>query len=52
MADGRVEVVLEGPEDDVRVVVAALAGPDAPGSVTGVDQRGEAVQGVSGFTTR
>lgn len=51
LPDGRVEVVLEGPEDAVRAVVAALDGPDAPGSVTGVAQRGGVVQGCEGFTT-
>jgi acylphosphatase len=51
LPDGRVEVVLEGPEDDVRAVVAALDGPGAPGSVTGVVTRSEAARGSSGFTT-
>jgi acylphosphatase len=51
LPDGRVEVVLEGPDDDVSAVVAALEGPDAPGSVTGVVSRAESAQGVSGFTT-
>ena len=50
LADGRVEVVLEGPEDDVRAVVAALEGPGAPGSVTHVAWRQESEQGVTGFT--
>jgi acylphosphatase len=51
LPDGRVEVVLEGPDDDVRAVLAALSGPGAPGSVSGLDQRDDAVQGVRGFTT-
>jgi acylphosphatase len=51
LPDGRVEVVLEGPDDDVRAVVAALSGPDAPGTVTAVDARDEAARGSSGFTT-
>jgi acylphosphatase len=51
LPDGRVEVVLEGPEDGVSAVVAALDGPDAPGAVSGVDVRDEAVRGSSGFTT-
>jgi acylphosphatase len=49
--DGHVEVVLEGPEDDVDAVVAALDAPAAPGAVTGVESRREPVQGVRGFTT-
>jgi acylphosphatase len=51
LLDGRVEVVLEGPEDDVRAVLAALDGPEAPGTVTGVVQRREPPRGGSAFTT-
>ena len=51
LPDGRVEVVLEGPEDDVRAVVEALDGPGAPGTVTRVDTRTDEVQGSAGFTT-
>jgi acylphosphatase len=51
LPDGRVEVVLEGPEDDVDAVVAALGGPDAPGSVTDVQTRSEPVRESSGFST-
>jgi acylphosphatase len=51
LPDGRVEVVLEGPADDVETVVAALDGPRAPGSVTRVDRRSASVQGSAGFTT-
>jgi acylphosphatase len=50
LPDGRVEVVLEGPDDDVRAAVAALEGPDAPGSVTDVVWRRESAQGDAGFT--
>jgi acylphosphatase len=50
LPDGRVEVVLEGPEDDVQQAVAALEGPRAPGSVTDVGWRRESVQGSSGFS--
>ena len=50
LSDSRVEVVLEGEPEAVRAAVAALSGPDAPGSVSGVDQRDETVQGVHGFT--
>jgi len=50
LADGRVEVVLEGPADDVAAVLTELSGPQAPGSVTGVQHRDDVVQGASGFT--
>jgi acylphosphatase len=50
LPDGRVEVVLEGADDDVRAAVAALSGPDAPGTVTAVDSRDEAARGSAGFT--
>ena len=51
LPDGRVEVVLEGPEDDVRAAVAALEGPAAPGRVTDIVWRRETARGSSGFTT-
>ncbi len=51
LADGRVEVVVEGPEDAVSALVAALDGPDAPGSVERVDIRDDVPDGVRGFTT-
>jgi acylphosphatase len=51
LPDGRVEVVVEGPEDDVAALVDALGGPRAPGSVTRVDRRSAPVQGSIGFTT-
>jgi acylphosphatase len=51
LPDGRVEVVLEGPEDAVSSVVAALDGPRAPGSVSRVDHHRAEVQGSTGFTT-
>jgi acylphosphatase len=50
LPDGRVEVVLEGPADDVRAVLAELSGRRAPGTVTGVESREDAGQGMSGFT--
>jgi acylphosphatase len=50
LPDGRVEVVLEGPGDDVRAVLAELSGPRAPGHVSDVQQRDDVVQGVPGFT--
>ena len=51
LPDGRVEVVLEGPEAAVRSAIAGLSGPDAPGRVTGVRVREEREQGIRGFTT-
>ena len=51
LADGRVEVVLEGPDDAVAEVLAALDGPRAPGTVTGVDVADAPGQGRRGFTT-
>lgn len=51
LPDGRVEVVLEGPEDDVAGVLAALDGPRAPGAVTGVVSRHEPPRGARDFTT-
>lgn len=51
LADGRVEVVLEGPADDVEAVLAALDGPRSPGRVDGVERQDEPVRGVRGFTT-
>jgi acylphosphatase len=50
LPDGRVELALEGPADDVRAVLAELTGPDAPGRVADVQQRDDVVQGVPGFT--
>ncbi|TFV87530.1 acylphosphatase [Blastococcus sp. CT_GayMR20] len=51
LPDGRVEVVLEGPDDAVARVLAALDGPQAPGAVTRVDSRDAPGQGSRGFTT-
>jgi acylphosphatase len=50
LPDGRVEVVAEGAAGDVRALVEALSGPDAPGRVTAVRQRVEDVRGQRGFT--
>jgi acylphosphatase len=50
LPDGRVEVDLEGPADDVRAVLAELSGPRSPGGVSSVTQRDDVVQGRSGFT--
>ena len=51
LSDGRVEVVLEGPDAAVDAVLADLQGPRAPGAVTRVDVRDEPVEGRTGFTT-
>ena len=51
LPNGRVEVTVEGPEDDVASLVAELDGPRAPGSVSRVDSHRVEVQGSSGFTT-
>ena len=51
LPDGRVEVVVEGPDDSVAALIEALEGPDAPGSVRHVEVRDDVVQGSSGFTT-
>ena len=51
LPDGRVEVVIEGPDAAVAAVLADLQGPRAPGAVTGVDVRDEPIQGSTGFTT-
>ena len=51
LPDGRVEVTVEGPDDAVTALLAALDGPRAPGSVRRVDHRFETVQGSTGFTT-
>ena len=50
LADGRVEVVLEGPADDVHAVLAELSGARAPGAVRAVEHREDEVQAVRGFT--
>lgn len=51
LADGRVEVVLQGSADDVEAVVSALDGPDAPGRVAAVERRTEPPRTTAGFTT-
>jgi acylphosphatase len=51
MPDGRVEVVLEGPDEAVDRLVAELHGPQAPGRVTRIDVREDAVRGSHGFTS-
>jgi len=51
LADGRVEVVLEGPDDDVHAVLEALTGPDAPGAPREVAVADHDPTGATGFTT-
>jgi acylphosphatase len=51
LPDGRVEVVLEGPPDDVRAVLAQVTGPTAAGSVAGAEVVEESARGLTGFTT-
>ena len=51
LPDGRVEVVVEGPDEDVAALLDALDGPRAPGSVRRVDTRDETAQGLRDFTT-
>ena len=51
LADGRVEVVLEGPDDDVRAVVDALTGPGAAGAPRDVALTEQDPVGDEGFTT-
>jgi acylphosphatase len=49
--DGQVEVVAEGPESEVRALLAELRGGDAPGRVTRVTERWGRPQGrLRGFT--
>ncbi|RBY86316.1 acylphosphatase [Blastococcus sp. TF02A-30] len=50
LPDGRVEVVLEGDDDAVTAVLAALDGPTAPGAVRHVEVRDEPVRGERDFT--
>lgn len=53
LADGRVEVVAEGPERDVRALLAELNGGETPGRVTRVTERWSQPQGrLRGFTER
>ncbi|MDP9865555.1 MULTISPECIES: acylphosphatase [Streptosporangium] len=52
-ADGRVEVVAEGPEDSCVRLLELLRGGDTPGRVDGVVERwSEAKGGSTGFVER
>lgn len=51
--DGRVEVVAEGSEPELRELAARLRGPDAPGEVTYVSEAYGDPRGLpDGFTER
>lgn len=53
LADGRVEVVAEGPRRACEALLAALRGPGTPGRVrTVVDRWGPARGGITGFVER
>ena len=53
LADGRVEVVAEGPRDACQALLAALNGPNTPGRVrTVVDRWGQSRGGMAGFVER
>ncbi|HEY2506882.1 MAG TPA: acylphosphatase [Streptosporangiaceae bacterium] len=53
LADGRVKVVAEGPDDGCRDLLARLEGGGTPGRVTGVVHRWAAAAGdMSGFAER
>ncbi len=52
LADGRVEVVAEGPSSRCRALLEALRGPGAPGRVDAVVERFEQPRGdIHGFVT-
>jgi len=53
LADGRVEVVAEGPEPAVQSLLAVLRGPGAPGRVDFVAERWDAPRDLpAGFVER
>ncbi|GAA1999838.1 acylphosphatase [Nakamurella flavida] len=53
LADGRVEVVAQGPAESCRELLARLRGGSTPGSVgTVVERFGAARDGVTGFHER
>lgn len=53
LADGRVEVVAEGPEPALRSLLAALRGPATPGRVDFVAERWDVERDVpDGFVER
>jgi acylphosphatase len=53
LEDGRVEVVAEGPRAACEQLLARLRGPNAPGRVTGVNERWSTPRAdLNGFTER
>jgi acylphosphatase len=53
LADGRVEIVAEGPQEACQALLAALRGPGTPGRVrTVVDRWGRSRGGIAGFVER
>jgi acylphosphatase len=53
LADGRVEVVAEGPREACEKLLAQLRGGDAPGRVDAVVERWSVVRGgIGGFVER
>lgn len=53
LADGRVEVVAEGPREDLQALLDRLRGPGTPGRVQHVSERWSAARGQDdGFVER
>jgi acylphosphatase len=52
LADGRVEVVAEGPPADVGALLAALRSTETPGRVDVVVEQWSPARGLSGFRER
>ncbi|GGM06471.1 acylphosphatase [Nakamurella endophytica] len=52
LADGRVQVVAEGPRAAAAALLAALQGPDTPGTVVHVGEQWGAARGEQGFVER
>ena len=52
LADGRVQVVAEGPRERLEALLALLRGTDAPGRVTAVVERWSDARGEQGFRER
>lgn len=52
LADGRVEIVAEGPREACERLLAALRSGSTPGYVKQVTERFDDVRGVTGFVER